>query len=225
MSIENAGAITLAQTIREKASTFLDGSSRSNRVLKAVASIDRSHFLPEGFEYLALLDDSIAVSNNQTTSQPSLLAFMFDKLDIGPGDRVLEIGTGVGYAAALASRLCGESGKVTTIEFIPALVKKARENLKIFSNIEVVEGDGSKGWNQQAPYDVIFLSAGTGPDFDYKPLLEQLSSKGRLMVPRRFGELFLFSKAKGIDPLETFFSVNFVPLKGQNSGWNRSDPV
>lgn len=215
----------LARIIKENAPGFMDGSSRSYSILKAVASIDRTPFLPQGCEHLADRDDSIAVGSNQTTSQPSLLAFMFDKLKIEPGDRVLEIGTGVGYAAALASRLCGEYGRVTTIEIIPALVKKARENLKKFSNIEVLEGDGSIGCDKRSPYDVIFLSAGTGPDFDYKPLLKQLSPKGRLMVPRKFGELFLYSKEEEHVPRETFFSVNFVPLKGLNSGWNRPDPL
>jgi len=208
----------LARIIQENAPAFMDGSSRSDSVLKAVASIDRTPFLPLGCEHLADRDDSIAVGSNQTTSQPSLLAFMFDKLKIEPGDRVLEIGTGVGYAAALASRLCGDSGRIITVEIIPSLVEKARENLKKFSNIEVMEGDGSIGWDKGAPYDAIFLSAGTGPDFDNKPLLKQLAPKGRLMVPRKFGELFLYSKEEEHLPRETFFSVNFVPLRGQNSG-------
>ncbi len=220
-----AESIELAKTIQKKAPAFMDGSPRTGSVLKAVESIDRTLFLPDGFEHLAVQDDSIAVGSNQTTSQPSLLAFMFDKLNIRLGDHVLEIGTGVGYAAALASRLCEESGSITTVEVIPDLVKKARENLKTFSNIEVVESDGSMGYREYAPYDVIFLSAGTGPDFDCRPLLEQLSPHGRLMVPRRFGELYLYSKAGGTTPTETFFSVNFVPLKGLNSGWNRPNPV
>lgn len=220
-----AESIKLANIIQDKAPDFMDGSSRSERVLKAVELIDRAAFLPEGCGHLAASDDSIAVSNNQTTSQPSLLAFMFDKLKIQPGERILEIGSGVGYAAALVSVLCGETGKVTTVEVIPALAEKARENLKGYSHIEAVEGDGSIGYPENAPYDVIFLSAGIGPDFDCSPLLEQLSLRGRLMVPRRFGELFLFSKKKGIVPEATYYSVNFVPLTGLNSGWDGPDPV
>lgn len=225
MNVGKPESMQLVKTIQTKSSEFMDGSSRSDGVLKAVASINRALFLPEGSEHLAVWDDSIAIGHNQTTSQPSLLAFMFDKLNIGPGDNVLEIGTGMGYAAALASRLCGESGRITTVEVIPALVRKARENLKNYSNVEVIESDGSVGYGEYAPYDVIFLSAGSGPNFDCSPLLEQLSPQGRLMVPRRFGELFLYSKAGGVVPMETFYSVSFVPLRGQNSGWNRSDPV
>lgn len=218
MHAPKAESIELAKKIQKKASTFLDGSSRSEAVLKAVESIDRTLFMPKGFEHLAVYDDSIAVGSNQTTSQPSLLAFMLDKLNIRPGDHVLEIGTGVGYAAALVSQLCGKSGRITTVEVIPALVKEARENLKMFSNIEVVEGEGSMGFPENAPYDAIFLSAGTGPHFDCRPLLEELSPRGRLMVPRRFGELFLYSKVKGMVPEKTFYSVSFVPLVGHNSG-------
>lgn len=218
MNDKKSESIELARIIEEKALSFMDGSSRSHRVLEAVSSINRSLFMPAGFEHLAGRDDSIAVSNNQTTSQPSLLAFIFDKLKIQQGDRILEIGTGVGYAAALASYLCGETGRVTTIEVIPNLVRKAQKNLKAFSNIEVVQGDGSIGYDKEAPYDVIFLSAGTGSDFDCRPLLDQLSPQGRLMVPRQFGELFLYKKAEGKNPVDTFYSVNFVPLVGRNSG-------
>lgn len=224
MNILKNKSVELARTIKDTASEFMDGTPRSNEVLKAIESIDRTIFLPEGFKHLGVLDESIAVGNNSTTSQPSLLAFMFDKLKIKPGDKVLEIGTGVGYAAALASSLCGESGRVTTVEVVPELVIKARKNLKGFTNISVMESDGSIGYKKNAPYDVIFLSAGIGPDFDCTPLLEQLSPQGKLMVPRRFGELYIFNKQRGLEPIETYFSVNFVPLTGSNSGWNRPNP-
>lgn len=209
---------TLVQAIRRHARSFMDGSTRSERVLSAFDSVDRKSFLPENAKHLAAQDESIAVAANQTTSQPSLLAFMFDKLNIKSGDRILEIGTGVGYAAAVVSQLCGGNGSVVTVEIIPELASKAKNNLEGFQNVKAVVGDGSLGYPESAPYDVIFLSAGAGQGFNHDPLLAQLSENGRLMVPRKFGELYLFRRDKNTVAEEVFYSVNFVPLKGQNSG-------
>ncbi len=219
MNREQESSIDLVSRIARNAANFMDGSSRTERTLNAFRKIDRTSFLGESYSHIAPLDESIGVGCNQTTSQPGMLAFMFDKLHIGDGERILEVGTGVGYAAAVASMLCGTAGEIYTIECIPELAERARTNLKEFNNIHVIQGDGSLGLREHAPFDVIFFSAGIGPEFEFEPLLNQLSAGGRLMVPRRFGELFLFSKTAAGVREEQFYSVSFVPLKGCNSGW------
>ncbi|MBN2509461.1 MAG: protein-L-isoaspartate O-methyltransferase [Spirochaetales bacterium] len=208
---------SLARTIEAQAPGFMDGSRRSPRVLECIAGIAREAFLPLKARRYALRDESIGIGFNQTTSQPGLLAFMFDKLCIQETDRVLEIGTGCGYAAALASCLCKE-GQVYTVEIIPQLAAAAKAKLSDFPNVHCIQGDGSAGWTAGAPYDAIFFSAGAGHGFDVRPLLPQLKDGGRLMVPRRFGELFLYIKDGEHLKEEVFYAVNFVPLKGINSG-------
>ncbi|MBN1649610.1 MAG: hypothetical protein JW874_16345 [Spirochaetales bacterium] len=202
----------------------MDGSPRSERVLSAFAHVDRRRFLSKELQHLATADESITAGYNQTTSQPSMLAFMFDKLKINAGDRILEIGTGPGYAAAVVSQLCGKNGMVYTIETVPELARQARENLGNCPNIKVLEGDGSLGYADYAPYNRIFLSAGTGPNFNPEPLLSQLADGGSMLVPRRFGELFLYVRENNTVKKEVFYTVCFVRLCGVNSGWQTSDP-
>ncbi|MDX1621602.1 MAG: rRNA adenine N-6-methyltransferase family protein, partial [Nitriliruptorales bacterium] len=131
---------------------------RDERVLSAIDEVDRSLFVPEGETDAADQDRPIPIPHGQTTSQPSLIATMVDALELAGTDNVLEVGTGLGYQAAVLSRL---AATVTSIERFLELAGQARDNLGAagIDNVQVVVGDGTKGWPENAPYDAIIVAA------------------------------------------------------------------
>ncbi len=209
----------LVAEVERKAPSYLGGGSRSRRVLEALAATDRALFLPEEIRNLAYLDDALPIGGGQTCSQPSMVAFMLDELEMATGQKVLEIGAGSGYAAAVASRLCGSEGRIFAVEIRGELAELARRNLGDgYPNLTVLTGDGSAGLPAEAPFDRIFLSAGVaGTGFDERILLDQLAGDGILLFPETRGSVFKIRKVEEGYTVRKFYGVSFVPLVGKNS--------
>lgn len=215
--MDNSGLI---KVIREKSSYYLDNELCSDKVLEAMEAVDRADFIPGFYIRDVYIDAPLPIGYGQTCSQPSMVAFMLDKLRINRGDKLLEVGGGCGYAAAIAAHLVGPEGVVYTCEIIEPLAVKLRSNLVTagYDNVVVLNEDGSAGFKEFAPFDKIFLSAGVSGHFSDQKLLGQLADGGRLLYPERYGNLFLLEKLRGGEiKSEAFYGVSFVPLKGQNS--------
>jgi protein-L-isoaspartate(D-aspartate) O-methyltransferase len=212
----NAG---LVAGIAEAAADFFDGSTRSPRVLMALEATDRALFLPPRARAWAYTDAPVGIGEGQTCSQPSLVAFMLDALDIEPGHRVLEIGAGCGYAAAAAARLCAPQGIVVAVERLDALAFLCRANCALFGDrVEVVEGDGSDGLPGQEPFDRILVSAGVRPrSFREELLVARLSEGGILVYPETYGKLHRVERRGRELIKKAWGNVSFVPLIGRNS--------
>lgn len=195
---------------------------RDPAVLDAMRSVPRHVFVPPEMEALAYEDAPLPIGEGQTISQPYVVALMTEALRLGPSDRVLEIGTGSGYAAAVASRIASE---VYTIERHPALAREAQATLAElgYTNVHVVEGDGTLGWREDAPYEAIVVTAG-GPRIP-EALLWQLAEGGRLVIPigpHEAQRLFRITHVPGSGfQKEDLGDVRFVPLIGQG-GWGGS---
>jgi len=208
---DSARAEMVARQIRDR-------GVRSPAVLDAMLAVPRHEFVSPSHWAEAYDDKPIQIGNAQTISQPYIVAAMAEALALKPVDRVLEIGCGSGYQAAVLSHLARE---VIAIEFIPTLAESARARLARlgFRNITVALADGSVGWPSAAPYDAIIVSA-AAPAVP-APLVEQLAEGGRLVLPvGNAGEqdLVLFVKREGRATQQTLFPCRFVPLLGQN-GW------
>ena len=190
-------------------------------ILDAFRAVPREEFIAGNNVHLAYGDHPLPIEAGQTISQPYIVALMIQAAGIKPGDRVLEIGAGSGYAAAVISRI---AAKVVGIERQHVLVEAARERLQRlgYDNIDIVEGDGSKGWPEGAPYDAI-LAAASGSHVP-RPLVGQLAPGGRIVMP--IGDpgwvQQLVKVTKGNDGLleqEDLGGVRFVPLIGEE-GWH-----
>lgn len=192
---------------------------RDPRVLAAVTAVPRHAFVPEAVRRRAYEDTALPIGYGQTISQPSLQALYLEVLEIGPGDRVLEVGAGSGYQTALLAEL---SANVYAVERIPELTQRAREVLDDlgYRNIALVTKDGTTGWSKYAPYDAVLVAAAAPgvPD----ALVEQLSDRGRLLIPvgdRHHQRLTLVRKMEGGGvEQETVTGCVFVPLIGR-FGW------
>lgn len=194
---------------------------RDERVLDAVAQVRREAFVPPELEEFAYRDSPLPIGNEQTISQPFVVALMALVLDLKPTDRVLEVGTGSGYAAAVLSHLCAE---VYSIERFEELADSAKARLiaEGFTNVHVRHGDGTRGWSDEAPFDAITVAAG-GRDAP-PPLLNQLVTGGRLVIPlgpQKSSQTLTRITKVGKDQFEEedLGGVRFVPLIGI-SGWD-----
>ncbi|HWM85638.1 MAG TPA: protein-L-isoaspartate(D-aspartate) O-methyltransferase [Kofleriaceae bacterium] len=190
------------------------------RVLAAMAAVPREALLPEQLAPFAYEDSPLPIGTGQTISQPFVVALMTEALRVEPGDRVLEIGTGSGYAAAVLAEM---GARVHTIERHPELARVARERLAElgYHDIEIRVGDGTLGWPEHAPYQAIAVTAG-GPELP-RPLLEQLAIRGRLVMPLggpRLQQLVRVTRVNEEEfAREDLGPVQFVPLIGQ-AGWS-----
>ncbi len=189
-------------------------------VLAAMRDVPRQEFVPADLRGYAYDDGPLPIGDGQTISQPYMVAYMTEALELSPGDRVLEIGTGSGYAAAVLSRIVTE---VHTVERIAGLAAAARERLHrlFYTNILIHVGDGSLGLPEHAPYDAIVVTAGA-PEIPH-PLMEQLAIGGRLVVPVGHNLTFqtlIRVRRVGRDDYrrESLMAVMFVPLIGA-AGW------
>lgn len=193
---------------------------RAPLVLEAMRTVPREAFLPQSLQEFAYDDSPLPIDANQTISQPYIVAFMIEALNLKGGETVLEIGAGSGYAAAVLSRI---AGRVYTVERIGQLAEKAAAVLADlhYDNVLVRHGDGTQGWPEFAPYDAIIVAAG-GPTVP-ESLKRQLKTGGRLVIPvgkdQRTQELVRVTRLSG----DTFKSediadVRFVPLIGKE-GW------
>ena len=194
---------------------------RDPAVLEAMSIVPREHFVPPSYRKYAYRDGPIPIPNRQTISQPYVVALMISALNLQPTDRVLEIGTGSGYAAAVLSRIVRA---VHTVERHEHLVHYARQRLAGlgYDNVWVHHGDGTLGWPEHAPYDAIIVAAG-GPDVPLS-LRQQLAIGGRLVMPigrhRRQQKLIRITR-HGPDHFtkKDLGAVAFVPLVGEQ-GWH-----
>jgi protein-L-isoaspartate(D-aspartate) O-methyltransferase len=194
---------------------------RNPAVLEAMRSVPREAFLPEELAEFAYQDTPLPIKAEQTISQPYIVALMIESVEPRPTDRALEIGTGSGYAAAVLSRVVGEVFTVERHEQLAQLAARCLES-QGFSNVKVLHGDGTLGWPEHAPYDVIIVTAG-GPQVP-KPLLAQLAIGGRLIIPvgdtsrlQRLVRVTRNSQDEFED--EDLGGVQFVPLIGAE-GWS-----
>jgi len=187
-------------------------------VLAAMREIPRHLFIPSPYDQSAYDDNPLPIGNGQTISQPYIVALMTELLHTEPSDNVLEIGAGSGYQSAILSRLVY---RVTSLERIPEVAVLARNNLKSLGilNVEVVEGDGTLGYPQNAPYNGIVVTAAT-PEIP-KTLTDQLADRGRVVAPvggRDVQELVTLEKQGGRMIPDYHGGVRFVPLIGRY-GW------
>ncbi len=193
---------------------------KNEAVLNSMLTVPRHFFVPFYLQDYAYLDRPLGIGEGQTISQPYIVALMTEILEPTPTDRVLEIGAGSGYAAAVLSRI---ASMVYTVERIAKLAKEAQSRFHAlgYNNIRVHIGDGTKGWPEEAPFDKIIVSAGA-PSVP-KLLCSQLKPGGRLVIPAGDRErqklLMIQREADGSFTEKNFGLVSFVPLIGEE-GWD-----
>ncbi|MDW8308092.1 MAG: protein-L-isoaspartate(D-aspartate) O-methyltransferase [Verrucomicrobiales bacterium] len=207
-------ALARARMVREQLTA--PGRDITNaRVLRAMSRVPRHEFVPEPLRARAYGDHPLPIGYDQTISQPFIVAFMTEKLEPKPTDRVLEIGTGSGYQAAVLACLVSN---VYTIEIIEPLARRAEADLKRlgYTNVFVRVGDGYKGWPEAAPFDAIMVTC--APDHVPQPLVEQLKDGGRMIIPvgpPGNQELYLLEKKGDRVHKRAVLPVRFVPMTGE----------
>ena len=182
-------------------------------VIGAMVRVPRERFVPLEQQRSAYDDRPLPIGYRQTISQPYIVAYMTDALRLDPGARVLEIGTGSGYQAAVLAEL---AAKVYSIEIVPALAERARDTLTAlgYANVDVRLGDGYAGWPDEAPFDAIIVTAAS--DHVPQPLIEQLAPGGRMIIPvgqDRQSLTLITRTAEGVTQ-ERMLRVLFVPMTG-----------
>lgn len=185
------------------------------RVLAAMGKVRRHEFVPERLRSLAYEDCPLPIGHDQTISQPYVVAFMTEQLEPRPTDRVLEIGTGSGYQAAVLAELVAQ---VYTIEIIQDLARDAAADLKRlgYTNVLVRAGDGHKGWPEAAPFDAVIVTCAA--EKVPQPLIDQLKEGGRMIIPvgsMWTQELILLRKSGATLERRAVLPVRFVPMTGQ----------
>ena len=186
------------------------------RILNAMLKIERHLFVPSPNRRFAYIDSALPIEEGQTISQPYIVAFMTDALDLKKDMKVLEIGTGSGYQAALLAEIVD---KVYTIEIIENLGLKSRKLLQSigYTNIHFRIGDGYAGWPDHAPYDAIIVTC--APNKIPEPLKDQLAEGGRMIIPagsEGLQYLYLLEKKKGKLTQKNILPVRFVPMLGKD---------
>lgn len=187
----------------------------SPRVLAAMRKVPRHEFVPEALRARAYEDGPLPIGHRQTISQPFVVAFMTDRLEPKPTDRVLEIGTGSGYQAAVLAELVAQ---VYTIEIVEDLARRAAADLTRlgYTNVHVRAGDGFKGWPEAAPFDAIIVTC--APEKVPQPLIDQLKDGGRMIVPvgpMGDQDLVLLHKHGARLERRAVLPVRFVPMTGE----------
>jgi len=177
--------------------------------------VPRHRFVPSAYQARAYTDHPLPIGRNQTISQPYIVARMTELLDLTPSSRVLEIGTGSGYHAAVLAQVARE---VYTIEIVEDLGREARERLASlgYRNVHVRIGDGYRGWPEEAPFDAIILTA--APAELPQPLLDQLKVGGKMVLPQGSGEiqdLLVITRTEGSLERQRIAAVRFVPMTGE----------
>jgi len=191
---------------------------RNVRVLHAMERVPRHEFVPESVRAHAYEDRPLPIGFGQTISQPFIVAFMTEQVDPQPGEKVLEVGTGSGYQAAVLAELGAE---VYTIEIIEPLAERARATLERlgYTNVHVRAGDGYLGWPEAGPFDAILVTC--APDHVPEPLIEQLKDGGRMIIPvgpPGMQELVVLRKREGKLERRAVLPVLFVPMTGPRAG-------
>ncbi|MFW6275959.1 MAG: protein-L-isoaspartate(D-aspartate) O-methyltransferase [bacterium] len=187
----------------------------SEKVLDAMRSVEREKFVPDDVKHLAYRDSPLPIGKGQTISQPYIVAYMAQVLDLQPLDKVLEIGSGCGYNAAVLAQMVSH---VYTIEIVEWLAKYARENIKEagIKNVTVKYDDGYSGWEEKAPFDHVLFTAATPSIPD--ALKKQLKIGGKLLAPidNNIQKLSLYQKVGEDDfTVNDMLHVRFVPMTGK----------
>jgi len=184
------------------------------RVLTAMRSVPRHRFVPDGLQNEAYADSPLPIDRGQTISQPYIVAYMTEALALPEDARVLEVGTGSGYQAAVLAEIADE---VFTIEIIPELADRSRELLRElgYENVHVRAGDGYRGWPTHAPFDGIIVTA--APDHIPQPLIDQLAVGARLVIPvgERSQMMTIVTKNADGSTVDVTLPVRFVPMTGE----------
>jgi protein-L-isoaspartate(D-aspartate) O-methyltransferase len=184
------------------------------RVLSALSRVPRHELVPENQRALAYQDRPLPIGYDQTISQPYVVAYMTEQLQLGGDERVLEIGTGSGYQAAVLAELARE---VYSIEIVAPLGERARADLERlgYRNVKIKIGDGYQGWPEHAPFDAIIVTA--APGHVPQPLIDQLAPGGRLVLPvgGLDQELLRIERTEGGIREERLIGVRFVPMRGE----------
>ncbi len=211
----------LVRTIEEdvvRTSDYLGKSELDRRVIAAMATVPRHEFVPEALRGFAYANEPLPIGNDQTISQPYIVAIMTDLLDLPPGCKALDIGTGSGYQAAVLAEICAS---VYGIEIVEPLGTQAAKRLARlgYDNVSVRIGDGFFGWPEEQPFDAIVVAAAT--DEVPAPLVEQLKPGGRMIIPLHKGfayeQLVLVEKhADQSITMREILPVRFVPLTGNH---------
>jgi protein-L-isoaspartate(D-aspartate) O-methyltransferase len=187
---------------------------RDPRVLAVMRRVPRHKFVPPEIEQRAYEDSPLPIGQGQTISQPYIVAYMTEQLQVQPKSKVLEIGTGSGYQAAVLAELGAE---VYTIEIVSELAERVRKTLAAlnYANVNVRTGDGYRGWPEAAPFDRIIVTA--APDHIPQPLIEQLAVGGRMVIPvgDYFQQMTIVTKGKEGVVQQKTIDVVFVPMTGE----------
>jgi protein-L-isoaspartate(D-aspartate) O-methyltransferase len=210
-------------TARENLVRALRYEVRDERVLAAMARVPREHFVPHDLRRYAYEDRPLPIGHGQTISQPLMVAMMTEALHLQGDERVLEVGTGSGYQAALLAEL---AAGVVTVERVPDLAEQACHRLQElgYANIEVHAAGSLLGWPKGAPYDAILVTAGA-PRVP-RSLLQQLTLGGRLVIPvgqRRVQQLLHVAKTPRGTTVQKLGECRFVPLIGRGA-WSEVEP-
>lgn len=209
--------ILLEEEKRELISTLKSKGITDGELLRAFNNVPRERFISEALRKFAYTDHALPIECEQTISQPFTVAYMTKALDIKPGDRVLEIGTGSGYQCAI---LCELGAEVYTVERIQKLYESASALLEELNyKVHMKLDDGTHGWLENAPYNKIIVTAGA-PDVPHS-LVEQLEIHGRLVIPvgsRKSQKLYVISRTEEGVEYKVYENFKFVPLIG-DEGW------
>jgi len=196
---------------------------RDERVLEAMTIVPRHFFVPDALKAQAYKDNALPISNNQTISQPFIVARMTELLELAPDAKVLEIGAGSGYQTAILARL---ARMIYAIERVPNLARQLQERLSKLNiqNVTIRCADGTNGWETNAPFDGILVAAGS-PSMP-KPLLNQLKIGGKLVIPigqdQKSQNLIRVTRTSNGFDTEDFGACAFVPLIGEH-GWQTGE--
>lgn len=193
------------------------GIVKDKKVIEAFKKIPREQFVKDNAEE-AYADCPLSIGKGQTISQPTTVVVMTQALELEEGQKVLEIGSGSGYQAAIISKIIGKNGKIISTEIVPELADFAKENIRKLKlkNVEIIGHDGSKGYEKEAPYDRIIVTAAC-PEIP-RPLISQLKENGIIIAPvgdMNEQSMIKATKKKGKLIKENLGSFIFVPLKGR----------
>ncbi|MCX7987664.1 MAG: protein-L-isoaspartate(D-aspartate) O-methyltransferase [Bacteroidales bacterium] len=203
----------LRQREQMVAEQIIERGIKDKNVISAMLKVERHKFVPDEYKHAAYGDHPLPIGYEQTISQPYVVAFMTEALQLKPTDKVLEIGTGSGYQAAILAEICDS---VFTIEIIPELAESSEKVLKNlgYKNVWVKCDDGYKGWPEKAPFDAIIVTC--SPTKIPQPLKEQLKEGGKMIIPigsAAYGqELYIIKKENGKLIEKAVLPVRFVPM-------------
>jgi protein-L-isoaspartate(D-aspartate) O-methyltransferase len=192
-------------------------------VLAAMRTVPRHEFVPQELRDAAYRDSPLPIGDDQTISQPYIVALMTEAAALEGGERVLEVGTGSGYQSAVLDEI---AGTVLTIEIVSSVAERARQSLDRlgYHDVRLRVGDGYRGWPEEGPFDVIVVTA--APDHVPRPLLDQLKPGGRLILPvgRTRQKLQVWTKTEHGFEQRDLIPVSFVPMTGEARGEEAPDP-